>query len=325
MWREKKQGLPFATSRGYRQTLERALAHSISAINSCFITVLFIRNHLTDSLMLEALHLGKAALTAPLYISVAWSLIISYQLLTQAAVYSAVNFVYGVLPSAGGVLLSRIDIIVFIHAFAWVFVLSSVIPSVILGKGRSVLLQFFICLTLTLVAFSIEEVLTDLMGTTPNNQLRILSIWFQNPLLAGLYLSAPYVLMLYIDIRSRRTRREDGHQESAVIAEQIVDHERTVLPECKGVDPTVKASQTNKTKGVNPSSEGQQSARIRYLYGTGVLCFFLALLTLWLDRLIFSAGLTSLSKLFYVALFLSSGSLLIFVGYYTTDGRRHSI
>lgn len=275
--------------------------------------------------MLEALHLGKAALTAPLYISVAWSLIISYQLLTQAAVYSAIAFVYSVLPSAGGVLFSRIDIIVFIHAFAWIFVLSSVIPSVILGKGRSVLLQFVICLTLTLVAFSIEEVLTDLMGTTPNSQLQILSTWFQNPLLAGLYLSAPYVLMLYTDIRSRRSRREDGHQESAVIAEQTVDQGKMVLPEGKSVAHQVETLQTNEPSGAGLNSERRQSARVRYLYGTGVLCFFLALLTLWLDRFIFSAGLTSLSKLVYVTLFLGLGSLLILVGYYTTDDHRQSV
>jgi hypothetical protein len=299
------------------------LAHSISALNPCFITVLFNWSHLTDSLLLEELQLGKAALTAPLYISVAWSLIISYQLLTQTAVYAAVNFVYSALPSVGGALFSRIDIIVFIHAFAWIFVLSSVIPSVILGKGRSVLLQFAICLALTLVAFSLEAVLTDLFGTTPNNQLRALSSWFQNPLVAGLYLSVPYLLMLYIDIRSRRAR-EDEHEERAVVAEQVVDHEKPVLPECKRVAPKIEASQASKTKELVPNSARHQGARIRYMYCCGVLCFFLALLTLWLDRFIFSTGLTSVSKLLYVSLFLSSGSLLILLGYYTADGPRQS-
>ncbi len=295
---------------------------SIPALNSCFITVLFNWSHLTDALLLEALQLGKAALTAPLYISVAWSLIISYQLLTQTAVYAAVNFVYSALPSVGGALFSRIDIIVFIHAFAWIFVLSSVIPSVILGKGRSVLLQFAICLTLTLVAFSLEAVLTDLFGTTPNNQLRALSSWFQNPLVAGLYLSVPYLLMLYIDIRSRRARK-DEHEESAIVAEQVVDREKPV-PECKRVASKIEASQANETDELVLKSGGHQGAKTRYLYSCGVLCFFLALLTLWLDRFIFSAGLTSVSKLLYTSLFLSSGSLLILLGYYTADDSRQS-
>ncbi len=263
-------------------------------------------------------------MTAPLYISVAWSLIISYQLLTQTAVYAAINFVSSILPSVGGALFARIDIIVFIHAFAWIFVLSSVIPSAILGKGRSVLLQFLICLTLTLVAFCIEAVLTDFMGSTPNNQLRVLSTWFQNPLVAGLYLSVPYLLMLYIDMHSRRACREDGHVESAVISEQVLDHETAVLPECKGGAPKAEASQTNKTKDFVPNSVGHPGVRIRYLYSCGILCFFLALLTLWLDRFIFSTGLTNLSKLFYVSLFLSSGSLLILLGHYATDGSRQS-
>ena len=129
--------------------------------------------------------------------------------------------------------------------------------------------------------------------------------------------------MLYIDIRSRRAR-EDEHEERAVVAEQVVDHEKPVLPECKRVAPKIEASQASKTKELVPNSARHQGARIRYLYCCGVLCFFLALLTLWLDRFIFSTGLTSVSKLLYVSLFLSSGSLLILLGYYTADGPRQS-
>jgi hypothetical protein len=62
-------------------------------------------------------------------------------------------------PAAGSWLFSRRDTLVFIYAFAWVFVLSSVIPSVILGKERSVLIQFFVCLTLTLVSLLIRDTL----------------------------------------------------------------------------------------------------------------------------------------------------------------------
>ena len=96
--------------------------------------------------------LGLAMLMVPLYISVAWRLIITYQLFTQTAVYSFTDYLGNVLPSLGGLLNTRIDTVVFIHTFAWIFVLASVVPSIILGKGRSILLQFFLCLTLTFVA-----------------------------------------------------------------------------------------------------------------------------------------------------------------------------
>ena len=249
---------------------------TILAIYSHFITVLFNLNHLTRSIAKEVLKLGKAALTAPIYISVAWSLIISYQLFTQTAVYSAVSFLDSILPAAGGIMLSRLEMIVFIHAFAWIFVLSSVIPSVILGKGRSVLLQFFICLTLTLVAVSIEDVLTLLVGTTAIHQVQTMSVWFRNPAIAGLYLSAPYVFMLYLDIRSRKTHQEAGAtesdaQESDVIEEQVVHEEQEIVSNLQDSCYNEKNREANENIGMELNIESRSEKKTRYLYGTGIL------------------------------------------------------
>jgi hypothetical protein len=73
--------------------------------------------------------MGKDVL-APLYISVAWTLMISYQLFTQTAVVTVVTSISTFWPSAiSAWLYARVETIVFIHAFAWIFVLSSVIPS----------------------------------------------------------------------------------------------------------------------------------------------------------------------------------------------------
>jgi hypothetical protein len=80
---------------------------------------------------------------------------------------------------------------VFIYAFAWVFVLSSAIPSVILGKERSVLVQFFVCLTLTLIAFLVLDALTAYGGRLID-QLLSLAVVFDNPFLAIFYLLIPY-------------------------------------------------------------------------------------------------------------------------------------
>jgi len=153
--------------------------------------------------------LGKAAFTAPLYVCVAWTLIISYQLFTQTAVNSFVTFLNAFLPSLGGWLIFRIDTVVFIHAFAWIFVLSSVIPSVILGKGRGVLVQFFLCLTLVFVAMLVEDALTLMIESQPIYQLGNISTWLQNPILAGAYLSLPYLFMLYLDIRSKKKSKDE--------------------------------------------------------------------------------------------------------------------
>ena len=151
--------------------------------------------------------MGRAALATPAYISIAWTLMISYQLFTQTAV-SAVTTYIGILsPAIGTWLITHIDTIVFVYAFAWVFVLSSVIPSILLGKGRSVLIQFLVCLALTLIALTLQDQLTS-YATQPIAGLSSLTSLLQNPILAASYLLMPYIFMITIDIRARKKQQK---------------------------------------------------------------------------------------------------------------------
>jgi len=161
--------------------------------------------------------LGKAALITPLYISVAWTLMVSYQLFTQIAVTTITTYIDLLLPSVGAWLVSRMDMLVFIHAFAWVFLLSSAIPSVILGKGRGVLVQFFVCLTLTFSAFVVQDILITYGGESIG-QMFSLAALFNNPFLAIGYLSLPYLLMLGFDIHSRRKQKKKEKMEKVTAA-----------------------------------------------------------------------------------------------------------
>lgn len=151
--------------------------------------------------------LGKAAWATPMYISVAWTLMISYQLFTQTAVTTIVTVVNTLLPSVGFWLSSRIDIVIFVYSFAWVFVLSSAIPGLILGKKRGVLVQFFVCLTLTFLALITLDIL-EIYGAASLNQLLGLSFIFNNLVIAALYLALPYILMIALDIRSRNKNKK---------------------------------------------------------------------------------------------------------------------
>ena len=74
---------------------------------------------------------------------------ISYQLFTQSAVSSVMELIKSPFPQVASWMNSRMDLIVFVYAFAWIFVLTSVIPTAILGRERSVIVQFIVVLTLT--------------------------------------------------------------------------------------------------------------------------------------------------------------------------------
>jgi hypothetical protein len=155
--------------------------------------------------------MGKAFFVTPFYISIAWVLMVSYQLFTQTAVTTVITQIKLYWPSIGVWLSSRIEMIIFIYAFAWVFLLSSAIPSAILGKERGVLIQFLVCLTLTFLAFLLQDVLAAYGGRTIN-QIFSFAWVFQNPLLAICYLSIPYLLMFAIDLYSRRRRKKQREE-----------------------------------------------------------------------------------------------------------------
>lgn len=152
----------------------------------------------------------KAALATPAYLSVAWVLMVSYQIFTETAVRTVVDTIAVGFPSFGGWLLFRLDMIVFVYAFAWVFVLSSIIPSLILGKDRGVIVQFIVCLALTLTAFVLVDVLADYGFTISqeallsNSNLQL----FSNVFFASFYLSLPYIFMIAIDVRGRKKRKQ---------------------------------------------------------------------------------------------------------------------
>jgi hypothetical protein len=249
-------------------------------------------------------------LTAPLYISIAWSLIISYQMFTQTAVYSIVYFLNIFSPSAGEFIISRISTIVFVHAFAWIFVLSSVIPSIILGRSRSVLLQFFLCLTITFVAVSVEDILTLIMGAAPTAQVQNLAILFQNPLVAGTYLSAPYLIMLHLDIRERRKNKKE---EKNLQETETIHVEETVPAEQKATMTTTLPDRKTHAK------KSRQNRGMNFLYGASAACFLLAFAPLLLDGAFATNTLSMTYKPVYAATFTVLGALLLGLGIYSKN------
>ena len=182
--------------------------------------------------------MSKATLMTPLYVSIAWTMMVTYQIFTQTAVLAVLNSFNRLWPVAGEWLLLRIDMIIFTHAFAWVFVLSSVIPSLLLGKKRSVLVQFFVCLTLALVAFVIQDSVSVYLSGQSQVLLDV-AFLLGNPLLAVVYLSVPYLFMMTIDIRAWRRAEKEEHMDNITaiylersgVAEQESEEEASATDE----------------------------------------------------------------------------------------------
>jgi hypothetical protein len=82
-----------------------------------------------------------------------------------------------------------------------------VIPSLILGKERSVLVQYTVVLALTLLAFFMKDILFLVSGFNLNTLLNA-STLLKDPILAAIYLAVPYVFMVGLDAYSRRTKKK---------------------------------------------------------------------------------------------------------------------
>jgi hypothetical protein len=125
---------------------------------------------------------------------------------TNVAVISVVQSINPFFPSIQEFIMPRIDRIAFVYSFAWIWVMTSLIPSLIL-KRRSALLQFAVVLMLTFLAFEFEGILSLLAGRAVVEQIFGVTALFRNPLLAFLYLFSPFLIILSVDVYERRKKR----------------------------------------------------------------------------------------------------------------------
>jgi hypothetical protein len=145
----------------------------------------------------------KAAILTPVYLSVSWVLTVSYQLFTNTAVKTVASNLSTFWAYGSNQLLANLQTVSFVYAFSWIFVLSSVLPSLLLGRERSVLVQYLVCMSLTVLALSaqnlpwIQSHVQTVMGV---------SVFLESVLPATAYLLMPFILMVYLDVRSRRKR-----------------------------------------------------------------------------------------------------------------------
>lgn len=148
----------------------------------------------------------NAALTTPLYISSIWVLLITYQMFTSVAVISVVQSIGPFFPSIQGFLMPRMDRIEFLYSFAWIWVMTSLIPSLIL-KRKSALIQFVVVLVLTFLAVEFQSILFFAFGGEFVEQIFGVAVWLGNPWLATLYLLSPFLVILSVDLYARRKKK----------------------------------------------------------------------------------------------------------------------
>ena len=149
--------------------------------------------------------MSRRALTTCIILTIAWLLMLSYQIFTETALTALAASLHRTSSFIASAITANINLFTFICSFAWMFVLSSIISNLIFGKQRRFSIQFLISLFLTLAA-------TAIIGTfktfgidlsNPNTLLQNpLARVFNNSLFAFFYLSLPFIFMIALDLHA---------------------------------------------------------------------------------------------------------------------------
>jgi hypothetical protein len=144
-----------------------------------------------------------------IYLVSAWILMVSYQIFTQTALTTVTFSLGGSIPALASLINSKADLTIFICSFAWMFVLSSLISTLMFGKERRLTVQFSVSLALTIAGSALLGFL-HLVGLDLSNP-SILSqpstLFFSNVFFAFFYLALPFIFMVAVDLGLTKIRK----------------------------------------------------------------------------------------------------------------------
>ncbi len=138
------------------------------------------------------------------YLIIAWVLMVSYQIFTQSALNTVATALSGPVPLVASWLSSGSASAVFICGFAWMFVLSAIVESLMFGKEKRLSFRFLVSLGLTLAGSAVLALL-GLAGLDLSNPSVLsgpFNAVFGNSFFAGFYLALPFIFMLAMDFRA---------------------------------------------------------------------------------------------------------------------------
>jgi hypothetical protein len=134
---------------------------------------------------------------------------VSYQIFTQSAINTLAATLGGPVPVLASWLSSGSASAAFICGFAWMFVLSAVVETLMFGKEKRLSFRFLVSLGLTL-AGSVLLGLLSLVGLDLSNPSVLsgpFTMLFGNAFFALFYLASPFIFMLAMDFRAMRKRK----------------------------------------------------------------------------------------------------------------------
>jgi len=150
--------------------------------------------------------LARTLFATVLYLVIAWALMLSYQIFSQPALTTLSTSLAGSAPLVATWINSGMGSAVFVFSFAWMFVFSSIIQTLMFGNERRLTIQFLVSLGLTLLGSTLLGAIGALgLDLSAANLISSpLATLFGNVFFAVFYLALPFIVMLALDIWQSR-------------------------------------------------------------------------------------------------------------------------
>jgi len=153
--------------------------------------------------------LARAIWVTALCLLAAWVFMVSYQIFTKTALITVASSLGGSVPFVAAWINSETDLAVFIFGFAWMFLLSAFMSTLMFGKERRLFIQFLVSLALTLTGSALLALVkaagVDL--SNPGMFASAFAVLFGNAFFAVFYLALPFIFMMAIDLRALQKRK----------------------------------------------------------------------------------------------------------------------
>ena len=150
--------------------------------------------------------MARTIFATVLCLVIAWALMLSYQIFSQPALTTLATSLAGSMPLVATWINSGMDSAVFVFSFAWMFVFSSIIQTLMFGNERRLTIQFLVSLGLTLLGSTLLGAIGALgLDLSAANLISSpLAALFGNVFFAVFYLALPFIVMLALDIWQSR-------------------------------------------------------------------------------------------------------------------------
>jgi hypothetical protein len=132
----------------------------------------------------------------PIFVGVKASVLMVYRLFTEIAVTAVVQSINIINPPIGSYLLTRLDTVIYLITFAWLFLFIEWLKEAVFGK-HSITMKFIYTMAAFLLVVTAQEAIVTYLGMETYDKIFSLANIMKNPIIALGYLALPYLFILF--------------------------------------------------------------------------------------------------------------------------------